>query len=198
MTDRGASNQTPRVVAEIHPMTTPVESAPEAPSFAQMFEAELDYVWHSLRRLGVPERDVEDLTHDVFFRVYERLADYDSERPLRPWLFGFAFRVASDYRRRFSNRREFLGKGAEPADPAPNALEHLVQAEALDLARVALDTVDIEQRAVFILHDIDGCAVPEIARVLTIPLNTAYSRLRLAREQFQSAVRRERLRRGEA
>ncbi len=179
-------------------MSTPAESAPEAPSFAQMFEAELDYVWHSLRRLGVPERDLEDLTHDVFFRVYERLADYDSERPLRPWLFGFAFRVASDYRRRFSNRREFLGADAEPADPAPNALEHLVQAEALDLARVALDKLDIERRAVFILHEIDGCAMPEIARVLTVPLNTAYSRLRLAREQFQSAVHRERLRRGEA
>jgi RNA polymerase sigma-70 factor (ECF subfamily) len=47
------------------------------------------------------------------------------------------------------------------------------------------------------LHEIDGCAMPEIALALALPLNTAYSRLRLAREQFHAAVRRERLRRGE-
>jgi RNA polymerase sigma-70 factor (ECF subfamily) len=90
-----------------------------------------------------------------------------------------------------------LGADAEPADPAPNALDHLVQAEAMSLAQAALDTLDIERRAIFILHEIDGCAMPEVARVLTIPVNTAYSRLRVAREQFQTAVRRERLRRGD-
>ncbi len=194
MTDRPGSTQTPRVVAEIRPVSTLAEP-PSAPSFAQIFESELDYVWNSLRRLGIPQRDLEDLAHDVFFRVYERLPDYDPTRPLRPWLFGFAFRVASDYRRRFSNRREFLGAAAEPADPAPNALDHLMQSEAITLAQLALDTLDIERRAVFIMHEIDGCAIPEVARVLTIPVNTAYSRLRLAREQFQTAVRRERLRR---
>lgn len=195
MTGSRRSTQTPPVVAEIQPVPTPAD--PQGPRFSDIFQAELDYVWNSLRRLGIPDRDLEDLTHDVFFRVYERLADYDPARPLRPWLFGFSFRVASDYRRRFSNRREFLGADAEPVDPAPNALDHLVQAEAIGLAQRALDSLDIERRAIFILHEIDGCAMPEIARVLTIPVNTAYSRLRLAREQFQTAVRRERLRRGE-
>jgi RNA polymerase sigma-70 factor (ECF subfamily) len=196
VTDRGGSTQSPPVVAEIRPVPTLAKPA-DGPTFSEIFGAELDYVWNSLRRLGIPDRDLEDLAHDVFFRVYERLVDYDPSRPLRPWLFGFAFRVASEYRRLFSNRREFLGADAEPADPAPNALEHLVQVEALGLAQIALDTLDMDRRAVFILHEIDGCAMPELARVLTIPVNTAYSRLRLAREQFQTAVRRERLRRGE-
>ena len=173
------------------------QEAKRAPNFAQIFAREFDYVWNSLRRLGVPERDLEDLAHDVFFRIYEHLADFDTARPLKPWLFGFAFRVASDYRRRFSNRREVLGADSEAIDPAPNALDQLVQAEALSLAQLALDGLDIERRAVFILHEIDGCAMPEIASALSLPLNTAYSRLRLAREQFHAAVRRERLRRGE-
>ncbi len=141
-------------------MPTPGEP-PQAPSFSEVFGAELDYVWNSLRRLGIPDRDLEDLAHDVFFRVYERLADYDPTRPLRPWLFGFSFHVASDYRRRFSNRREFLGADAEHADPAPSALDHLLHAEALSLAQIALETLDMERRALFILHEIDGCAMPE-------------------------------------
>jgi RNA polymerase sigma-70 factor (ECF subfamily) len=165
--------------------------------FSAIFRSEFDYVWNSLRRLGVPERDLEDLTHDVFFRVYERLADFDASRPVRPWLFGFSFRVASDYRRRFSNRREVLNAASETSDPAPTALDQLVQAEALTLAQIALGGIELERRAVFILHEIDGCAVPELASALGLPVNTAYSRLRVARTEFQAALLRERARRGE-
>jgi RNA polymerase sigma-70 factor (ECF subfamily) len=173
------------------------QEATESPNFARIFASEFDYLWNSLQRLSVPERDLEDLVHEVFFRVYERLTDFDSSRPLKPWLFGFAFRVASDYRRRFSNRREVLDADSEAVDPAPTALDQLVRAEALSLAQVALDSLSLDRRAVFILHEIDGCAMPEIALALALPLNTAYSRLRLAREQFHAAARRERLRRGE-
>jgi len=171
--------------------------ARKAPNFAGIFASEFDYVWHSLRRLSIPERDLEDLVHDVFFRVYEHLSDFDTTRPLKPWLFGFAFRVASDYRRRFSNQREVLDEDSEAVDTAPSALDQLLRAEALSLAQVALNSVNLERRAVFILHELDGCAMPEIALALALPVNTAYSRLRLAREQFHAAARRERLRRGE-
>ena len=169
----------------------------EMPKFSAIFERDFGYVWNSLRRLGVATRDLEDLTHDVFFRVYERLADYDRTRPFRPWLFGFCFRVASDYRRRFANRREVLGAEIEPTDPAPSAYDRLVLAEAHSLAQLALHGLELERRAVFVMHEIDGATIPEVAEALGIPLNTAYSRLRLAREQFAATLRRERLRRGE-
>jgi RNA polymerase sigma-70 factor (ECF subfamily) len=174
-----------------------LDEAHKPPNFSAIFRAEFDYVWNSLRRLGVPERDLEDLTHDVFFRVYERLVDFDANRPVKPWLFGFSFRVASDYHRRFSNRREVLSAAAEASDPAPTALDQLVQAEALTLAQIALGGIELDRRAVFILHEIDGCAVPEIANALGLPVNTAYSRLRVARTEFQAALLRERARRGE-
>jgi len=169
----------------------------ERPSFSAIFARDLGYVWTSLRRLGVPSRDLEDLSHDVFFRVYQRLSDYDAERPFRPWLFGFCFRVASDCRRRFSNQREVLGAELEPIDPLPDALDRLVQAEATSLAQLVLQSLELERRAVFVMHEIDGCPIPEVASTLGIPLNTAYSRLRLAREQFAEGLRRERARRGE-
>ncbi len=174
-----------------------LEQALKPPNFSAIFRAEFDYVWNSLRRLGIPVRDLEDLTHDVFFRVYQRLAGFDANRAVRPWLFGFAFRVASDYRRRFSNRREVLSSESEASDPAPTALDRLVHAETLTLAQIALDGIELERRAVFILHEIDGCAVPEIATALGLPVNTAYSRLRVARTEFQAALLRERARRGE-
>lgn len=180
-------------------MNAPAERAGsvEAASFRAIFERDLGYVWTSLRRLGVPARDLEDLSHDVFFRVHQRLADYDRERPFRPWLFGFCFRVASDYRRRSANQRELLGAELEPTDPSPDALDRLVQAEAMSLAQLVLQSLELDRRAVFVMHDVDGVPVPEVAEALGIPLNTAYSRLRLARQQFSDSLQRERLRRGE-
>ena len=65
-----------------------------------IFETELDYVWRSLRRLGVRERDVDDVTHDAFIVVYRTLDQYDPSRPLRPWLFGIASRHAANSCRR--------------------------------------------------------------------------------------------------
>ena len=192
----GRLDPIPPVVARGHSATSPKPSGKRL-NFRDIFECEFGYVWNSARRLGIPERDLEDVSHDVFFRVYERWADYDRERPLRPWLFGFAFRVASDYRRRFSHRRELLGVDAEAIEPSRDALERVIHVEALSLAQLALDSLEIERRAVFVLHELDGCPVPEVARSLSIPLNTAYSRLRLAREQFQATLRRERLRRGD-
>ena len=56
--------------------------------------------------------------------------------------------------------------------------------------RRALEHIPIERRGVFVMHDIDGIAAPEIAVALEIPLNTAYSRLRLARRDFGEAVAR--------
>jgi RNA polymerase sigma-70 factor (ECF subfamily) len=168
--------------------------AQRAPDFRAVFEEHFAYVWSTLRRMGVRDRDLEDLTHDTFVRVGARLGDYDPRRPIRPWLFGFAFRVASDYRRLARHRLEVL-VDAEAEHPAPPPDEQLALREARALMAEALEEVELERRAVFVLHILDECPIPDVAAALAIPVNTAYSRLRLAREEFSSAVRRLQLRR---
>ncbi len=156
-------------------------------------------MYNALRRFGVPERDLEDVLHDTFVKVSRRLSDYDPSRPLRPWLAAFAFRTASDYRRRLQNRNELvvLDPPTEP-DEAPLPDELLEKRRARALVLLALEAVKMQRRAVFVMHDLDGIAVPEIAASLDIPLNTAYSRLRLARNEFTAAVKRIQLKRGAA
>jgi RNA polymerase sigma-70 factor (ECF subfamily) len=162
----------------------------------EIFEEHFAYVWNSLRRLGVRERDLEDLVHEVFLKIHVRAADYDPSRPVRPWVFGFALRVAADYRRLARHRVEVLGIATEPADAKPGADERAETNEKRELVQVALDSMDLDRRAVLLLHDIDGVPAPAIAEALGIPLNTAYSRLRLAREDLTAAVRRLRDSRG--
>ena len=163
------------------------------PAFRAVFAAHFDYVWHTLRRLGVRDAELEDVTHDVFLAVFRKLEQYDAARPLRPWLFGFAFRMASDHRDLARHRFEVAGDRVEGHDERPNALEHALQNEALVLAQRALATLELDRRAVFILHELDECPMPEVARALAVPLNTAYSRLRLARADLARAVGRLRL-----
>jgi len=163
-------------------------SAREGDAFEALYRAEAGYVLHSLRRLGVEDRDVEDVAHDTFLVVARKLGDYDPERPLRPWLFGIAFRVALDYRRSARVRRVRLGVPSETQEAiVERSADAQIDAQRLVLA--ALETLRPEARAVLILHDIDEVPVPEIAASFGIPLNTAYSRLRLARAQFEAAVR---------
>ncbi len=169
----------------------------DAPDFHSVFQSHVAYVGHALRRLGVREADVEDVAHDVFLQVHLHLSEYDPARPIRPWLFAFAFRKACEHRRLARVRLEVVGGTGDPADPAPSALDHAMRHEALQLGHRALNEIDLNQRAVFVLHELDGFAMPEVAGALEIPLNTAYSRLRLARAAFEKAVRRLRLQRGD-
>jgi RNA polymerase sigma-70 factor (ECF subfamily) len=190
-------------------MTTPASrpqssnvdpSAPEEPEeidFRKLFEENFDYVWRTLLRLGVRQDDGEDLAHEVFLRVHSHLASYDSTRPMRPWLFGFVYRVAAGYRRLARHRIERLDESPDAADPKTPADQHLVDRERRALVAQALDSIDFDRRAVFVLHEIDGVAAPEIADALSIPVNTVYSRLRVAREEFVSAVKRLQAARGE-
>ena len=81
---------------------------PPVPSLTDIYAAEVRWLWRVLWRLGVPERDLEDVAHDVFVVVHRKLPDYDPTRPLRPWLFGICFRVA------FARAVTRLGAGSSP------------------------------------------------------------------------------------
>lgn len=181
-------------------MTTPAEGSRAESErilrFRPIFEREFDYVWTSLRRLGVHPRDLEDVAQEVFVNVYRKLDEYDASRPMRPWLFAFAFRCASDWRRLARHRVEVLGAPREPVSEA-TAEGALASAEDRALVLRALECVDIERRAVLIQYEFDGCSMKEISESLGIPLFTGYSRLRVAREEFTAAVRRLRPRRGD-
>jgi RNA polymerase sigma-70 factor (ECF subfamily) len=162
--------------------------------FRAVFDAQYDYVHHSLRRLGVQQRDLEDVAHDVFVEVYKNLGRYDRQRPIKPWLFAFAFRLASDYRRLARHRTE-LGlpdDAASSTSSAPSAEDRAVDREAAQLVSAALEAMPIEQRAVFVLYEVDEIPMKEIAESLGIPANTAYSRLRLAREVFAAHAKKHR------
>jgi RNA polymerase sigma-70 factor, ECF subfamily len=169
----------------------PIEATdtPTSPGveLACIYEEEADFVWHRLRRLGVAERDLEDKVHDVFVIVHRQLASYDRSRPLRPWLAGISVRVAMRYHRGANQGRMVLME-VERTDEHGGPDRRLEERQAQGMVLAALGELPLEQRTVLVLKELDGFAMPEIAEMLDVPLNTLYSRLRLARQKFSSAV----------
>jgi RNA polymerase sigma-70 factor (ECF subfamily) len=166
-------------------------SASSAPKldFRTMFELEMGYVMRTLRRLSVAPGDVEDLAHEVFLAAHGQLDRYDRSRPLKPWLFGFAFRIASHYRRKARRETPLLdAESLTDTTDAPDAL--LEKARKRRIVLGALEEIELSRRAVFVLHELDGFTCEEIARSQGIPIGTVYSRLRLAREDFSAAIHR--------
>jgi RNA polymerase sigma-70 factor, ECF subfamily len=162
-------------------------------AFRATFDEHFEHVWHTLRKLGVRDADLEDLTHEVFVTFHRRREDYDPARPLRPWLAGIALRVAAAHRRLARQKAETLGDGGEAeraADAAPLPDQTLARKQDRELLFEALAALDLDRRAVFVMHELDGMAMPEIAHALGIPLDTGYSRLRLARDELKAAAHR--------
>lgn len=170
----------------------------ERKAFDDIYAAELTYVYGFLHRLGVRGRDLEDLAHDVFVTAFRKLDTFDRSRAVRPWLFGIAYRVASDQRRRKATTHEVLGMEQDAPEERNLAEEALAERDRRALLDEALQALPESRRAAFVMYELEGIPVAEISESLGIPAPTTYSRLRVAREEFAAAVQRIQLRRGEA
>jgi RNA polymerase sigma-70 factor (ECF subfamily) len=145
-------------------------------------------VWRALRRFGVPERDVDDAAQQVFLAFAQRLAEVESGKEAA-YLVAVVVRVAANARRKLDRSPELLSDDIEIA-PALHTPEGLLNEKQLreELDRGLL-TLPLEQRAVFVLFELEGFSLPEIAEALRIPLGTATSRLRRARAHFETWVK---------
>jgi RNA polymerase sigma-70 factor (ECF subfamily) len=175
------------------PLPASPASAPELRAFEAAYREHFAFAWRSLRRLGVPERDLADAAQEVFIVVHKKLAEFDARSRLSTWVYAICLRIASDRRRRASTRYEVLGDDAEPWRDA-KAPESLDLAERRALLERALEAMSLEQRAVFTLFELEGLTGEEIAMLLEVPAPTVHSRLRLARDTFRRVIERARAR----
>src|SRR5262245_7643872 len=96
-------------------------------TFEDVYEEHFEFVWRTLRRLGVPAADLADVAQEVFLVVHRRLADFEERSKVTTWLFRIATHAARDRRRRAHVRREVLEEAVldvpDPSDDPSAALE---------------------------------------------------------------------------
>ena len=166
-----------------------------APAFVfdEVYAAHVGFVWRIVRAFGVPDAAIEDVVQEVFVIVHRRLPEFEHRAAITTWLFAIARRVASGYRRRSDKRTEGLaGRVTDVADERAGAGDPFAEASRAQAAATVLailEQLDDDKRVVFALVELEQLSVPEVARMLDLKLNTAYSRLRLARRAFEAAVK---------
>jgi RNA polymerase sigma-70 factor (ECF subfamily) len=171
----------------------PAPDSGELLSFEAIYDRYADFVWRSLRRLGLDETAAEDGLQDVFLVVHRRLDDFEGRSSIKTWLFGIAIGIVRNHRR--TQRRKGTDQVVE------DALERIVaegeppdeqaeRARAVRLLYTLLDALDDDKRVVFVMAELEQMRGPEIAAATGINLNTVYSRLNAAKADFERAVTR--------
>jgi RNA polymerase sigma-70 factor (ECF subfamily) len=168
--------------------------------FARVYKEYFGFVWRSARSLGVRAAALDDVVQEVFVVVHRRLPEFEGRSALRTWLSSILLNVVRHHRRSLVRKSPHELDRDEAYDPdelasdARDPYETAVQAEGTRLLQHLLDGLDDEKREVLVLAEIEEFTVPEIAEALDLKVPTAYSRLRLAREQLQQSLARYRAR----
>jgi RNA polymerase sigma-70 factor (ECF subfamily) len=158
-----------------------------------LVDAHFDFIWRSLRRLGLQAPDADDAAQRVFMVAARKLDRIEAGRE-RAFLFGTACHVARDVRRASNRRKEDLSDGIDVEDAQASAEELVDRGKARAALDRALDGMPIDVRAAFVLFELEEMSVPAIALLLGVPVGTVASRLRRGRELFQAAAARFRAR----
>ncbi|PCC74227.1 Sigma-70 region 2 [Nannocystis exedens] len=173
------------------PRETAHDEEPRLRRFQALYRAEFAFVWSAAQHFGVSAGAVDDVVQEVFLTAYRRLDQLHFEVSPRAWLFGVTRRVAFRHRRgaaRLARRHAAFAELARPQAAAPQQRHD----DAQLLTRVLGELAD-GTRTVWEMTELLGMSAPEIASELGLPLNTVYSRLRLARQQLQALVAADRL-----
>ena len=164
--------------------------------FDAVYEDQVEFVWRTVRRMGVRAADADDVVQDVFVIVHRRLSEFEGRAQLKTWVFKILLHVVRHYWRTHQrkpgdrageNVTEMQGLMADhEAGPAAS----LERVEALRILDRLLTGLDQDKREVFVLAEIEQMTAAEIAEIVEANPNTVASRLRAARQDFEKALAR--------
>lgn len=168
----------------------PLRAVERRAQLRALVEQHYEFVWRSLRRLGVPDSDAEDSAQEVFVSLSRRLDDVEPGR-VRGFLYRTAMNHAAHAHRTRLRRREVSDDGLDQqASPAPSPEDLLASARAKALFYRVLALLELDLRAVLVLYELERLTMAEIAEILEVPVGTVASRLRRARAAFVEQARR--------
>ena len=158
----------------------------------KLIDAHFGLVWRTLRYHGVPEANADDAAQQVFCVLARRLAEVQSGTE-RAFLFGTAYRVASDVRHAASRRPAGTEDNLNELEaPIPSADVLLDEARARVVLQEVLEEMPLDVRAVFVMIEIEELALAEVAKIIDAPIGTVSSRLRRGRQSFEAILKRRR------
>jgi RNA polymerase sigma-70 factor, ECF subfamily len=179
----GGGDGEPASLSHALPPTGP---AVPALSFERLYELHFSFTWRVLEHLGVPRHGLDDAVQEVWLAVHRRLPTFEGRSQVETWLFGIALNVTRNLRRADSRHSRLVPEPADlPANtPDPEALR--ARSEAYHQVQRFLDTLDAQQRAIFVCNLIEHLSAAETAEATGVEVNTVYQSVRNLRRWFKS------------
>jgi RNA polymerase sigma-70 factor (ECF subfamily) len=158
----------------------------------EIYDKHADFVWRTLRRMGVPDSDLGDALQAVFLSVHRNLLGFEGRCRVTTWLFTLCRTVARERRASAHLRHEVFDQVLvdEEIDLRADVVAAAERRERIGLLEMLLDQLDADQRNVLILFELESLSGEEIGEALSIPIGTVYSRLWSARKAFRRALAR--------
>jgi len=183
---RRSKRESPLAESNSNSISIRVLSATNRQRLEEIFNDNHQFVWRLLRRLGLSSERATDMTQQTFLIAAERL-DAIKHGSERAFLFGTALRLTRTVTR--TDRRWVLEQDLDlRANTGVSTEEQADHHRAIELMDRVLATMPEHLVTVFVLFELEGLTTPEVAQLMGIPVGTAASRLRRAREAFRSAV----------
>lgn len=150
----------------------------------ELVENHYEFIWRLLRRMGLGPADADDATQQVFMVTLlpePKLIQPGSERS---FLYGVAINVCREFRRKHvaGSRHDPSSLEAQVAPDSP--LRDVENRQAWQQLQQVLAAMSEDVRTTFVLFELEGLTVPEIAELVSVPIGTVASRLRRGREVF--------------
>jgi RNA polymerase sigma-70 factor (ECF subfamily) len=157
-----------------------LEGDPEAEEL--LYEAHVDRVFRLAHRMTGDNAVAQDLTQDVFVRAFSRLPDFGGRARFSTWLHSVAMSVILNALRkgRSSRKREEDWSSGESPARDPDLLRRIHD---------AIDRLPDDLRLVFVMHEIEGFKLTEIAEAEGSPQGTVRSKLSRAKEKLRDDLR---------
>lgn len=144
--------------------------------------------------------DADDIAQETFIRAYRNIHRFRGRSSFYTWLYRITVNCSKDHLRRRSRKAEILLADTRDEEKGTDALtyigrppEALAEAQALELRGAvdqAMQSLSVKHRAALVLHEFEGLAHADIARVMGCSVGTVRSRLHYARERMRKKLRR--------
>lgn len=158
----------------------------DAEAFRELFRAHREDVTRLAQRMLGRSTDLEDIVQEVFLQVHRSIRDFRHGARFTTWLYRVTVNVVLMHRRAAKSRPVFTEapEGLGAADRRPFADEQVERQRRVQAFHRLLDRLSEKKRAVFVLHELEGLAPGEIAKVVGSPVLTVRTRLFYARREL--------------
>jgi RNA polymerase sigma-70 factor (ECF subfamily) len=179
-------------VAEVDELVTRCQAG-EAAAFRELFRNHRGDVARLVHRMLGHTADLEDVIQEVFLQVHKSIRDFRGQARFSTWLYRVTVNVVLMHRRAARSRPMFVEQPESqvPSDRAPLPDEQVARLARIRAFNRLLDRLSEKKRTVFVLHELEGLAPVDIAKIVEAPVLTVRTRLFYARRELAEMLREE-------